>query len=222
MDEANFSEGKESRLLGGLLFRLYAVNWPRSRTWIRGLIKRLEGGEMLSLTLRRIFTAYHQVEVGLHSGGGAFIPNNLAPMTKVGRYCSIAYTARSFNANHPMNLKSSSALFYNPAMGYAQKDLLTRTSLTIEHDVWIGHNAVILPTVSHIDSGVVIGAGAVVHQDVPPYAIVVGHPARVVRYRFSQEKIEELLASRWWETPLAELLPEIEEFQQPLEGEQIR
>lgn len=177
---------------------------------------------MLSLTLRRIFAKYYKVEVELLSGGGAFIPNNLAPMTKIGRYCSIAYTARSFNANHPMNLKSSSALFYNPSMGYAKKDLLTRTSLTIEHDVWIGHNAVILPTVSHIGTGAVIGANSVVHQDVPPYAIVVGHPARVVRYRFSQEKIEELLASCWWDKPLTELLPDIEEFQQPLEGEQIR
>lgn len=222
MSNDNNRGGKEFPLLGGLLFQLYAIKWSRLRGWIRGLVKRLEGGELLSLTLRRIFSVYHQVEVGLHSGGGAFIPGNLAPMTKVGRYCSIAFTARSFNANHPMNLKSSSALFYNPALGYAQTDLLTRTALTIEHDVWMGHNAVILSTVSRIASGVVIGAGAVVHQDPPPYAVVVGYPARVVRYRFSKEMIEELLASRWWEKPLAELLLKIEDFQRPLEGENIR
>ena len=222
MSESNNSEGKEFPILGGLLFLLYSIKWSQLRGWIRGLVKRLEGGEMLSLTLRRIFSLHHQVEVALYSGGGAFIPGNLAPMTKVGRYCSIAFTARSFNANHPMNLKSSSALFYNPAMGYAKKDLLTRTALTIEHDVWMGHNAVILPTVSHISTGVVIGAGAVVHQDAPPYAVVVGHPARAVRYRFSKEIIKDLLASRWWEKPLVELLPEIEEYQRPLEGEEIR
>ena len=96
---------------------------------------------------------------------------------------------------------------------------LKRTELTIGNDVWIGHNAIILSGVSSIGDGAVIGAGAVLYKDVPPYAVVLGNPARVVRYRFSAEKIEELLESKWWEKSIDELLPEIESFQKPLETE---
>ncbi len=63
----------------------------------------------------------------------------------------------------------------------------------------------------------VIGAGAIVNQDVPPYAIMVGNPARVVRYRFSPEIIRQLEDSRWWEKSIEEHLPEFDSFQNPLE-----
>jgi len=52
-------------------------------------------------------------------------------------------------------------------------------------------------------------------MNVPPYSVVVGNPARIVRYRFPKEVIEELLASRWWEKDIEELLPDMKEFQQP-------
>jgi acetyltransferase-like isoleucine patch superfamily enzyme len=122
-----------------------------------------------------------------------------------------------------MNTKSTHALFYNPEFGYIEKDSLTRTHLTIGSDVFIGHNAILLPTVKTIGHGAIIGAGAVVHKDIPPYAVVVGNPARIVRYRFSKPTIDDLLAERWWEKPFDEIKQEIETFQKPLEGqEQIR
>ena len=65
--------------------------------------------------------------------------------------------------------------------------------------------------------GAVIGAGAIVNKNVPPYAVVVGNPARVVRYRFSQAVIDELLASKWWEKDIDELKPHLKEFQQHYE-----
>jgi virginiamycin A acetyltransferase len=68
-------------------------------------------------------------------------------------------------------------------------------------DVWIGDGAVILPGL-RIDHGAVIGANAVVTKDVPPYAIVGGTPARILKYRFPQEQIEALLVSQWWEYPV--------------------
>ena len=117
-----------------------------------------------------------------------------------------------------MNLKSTHPLFYNPFLGYAEKDLLTRTELTIGNDVWIGHNAILLSGVSSIGDGAIIGAGAVVHQDVPPYAVMVGNPARVIRYRFSEETIGKLLEEKWWEKSFDELKPEFGIFQKPLEG----
>ncbi|WP_318843234.1 CatB-related O-acetyltransferase [Gemmobacter serpentinus] len=67
-------------------------------------------------------------------------------------------------------------------------------------DVWIGDGAIIMPGVS-IGHGAIIGANAVVTTDVPPYAIVVGLPGRVLRYRFEAAQVQDLLASRWWDHP---------------------
>lgn len=69
--------------------------------------------------------------------------------------------------------------------------------VTIGNDVWIGYDAVVLPGLT-IGDGAVVGANAVVTKDVPPYAIVAGVPATILRYRFPPETIERLLALRWW------------------------
>ncbi len=69
--------------------------------------------------------------------------------------------------------------------------------ITIENDVWIGANAVILKGVK-IGNGAIIGAGTIVRDDVPPYAICIGNPGRIVKYRFDDEIIDLLLKSKWW------------------------
>lgn len=187
------------------------------------MVSRREGGQGTSTTLRRIFADYHGVEIGLHSDGGCFEPWAFDPGTTIGRYSSIAETATGWGANHPMNSKSSNALFYNPVMGLADVEPIERTKLTIGNDVWLGHNSIILSSVSSVGDGAVVGAGSVVNKDVPPYAVVVGHPARVVRYRFSDERIAELLEEQWWQYPLNELVKNgLDEFQRPLEGEKLR
>ncbi|HAK97046.1 MAG TPA: transferase [Planctomycetes bacterium] len=211
--------GRERHGLGGLLLKLYGFGRRGTRNLIRRIAIRTEGGEMRSLTLRRIFTRYHGVDIGVYTQG-AFVPGNIRAGTRIGRYCSFTTTARTFNANHPMNLMSSHAMFVNPKLGYTDKDLVPRVKLAIGNDVWLGHNSIILPSVTCIGDGAVIGAGTVVHKDVPPYAIVIGHPCRVVRWRFSQAVIDRLLASRWWDTAVEEL--DFAEFQRPLEGDEIR
>jgi acetyltransferase-like isoleucine patch superfamily enzyme len=125
--------------------------------------------------------------------------------TTVGRYCSIAGTARTLNRNHPLERKSSHAFFFNPVLKYCERDEAPYSALEIGNDVWIGHNAIILPHVRHIGDGAVVGAGAVVSKDVPPYAIVVGNPARVVKYRFSPGTIAALLEEKWWEKSMEEV-----------------
>jgi acetyltransferase-like isoleucine patch superfamily enzyme len=80
----------------------------------------------------------------------------------------------------------------------------TRGDVTIGNDVWIGYRSLILSGVT-IGDGAIVAAHAVVARDVPPYAIVVGNPARIVRYRFSPEIVERLLAVRWWDWPLEEI-----------------
>lgn len=74
----------------------------------------------------------------------------------------------------------------------------TKGPTIIGNDVWIGFRALILSGVT-IGDGAVIGAGAVVIHDVPPYSVVAGNPARIMRYRFEPEKIEQLLKLRWWQ-----------------------
>ena len=76
--------------------------------------------------------------------------------------------------------------------------------VTIGHDVWVGDRAIILDGVS-VGTGAIIAAGCVVHKNVPPYAIVGGNPMRVIRYRFSDSEIDQLLRSLWWARPENEL-----------------
>ena len=79
-----------------------------------------------------------------------------------------------------------------------------RGDTVVGNDVWIGQNATILPGV-HIGDGAVIGANAVVAKDVPPYAVVVGNPAVIKKYRFDQETIDLLLKLKWWDKDIEEI-----------------
>lgn len=198
------------------LVALYRLPSWRSRQLIRWLLYKLEGGSVYSISLRRIMQSHFGIEVGMYTHGGWITPFHLDEGTVVGRYCSIADTARTITHNHPITTRSTSGLFFHPYFGLVKKNPVTHTRLVIGNDVWLGHNSVVLPTVHSIGDGAVIGAGAVVHKDVPPYAIVMGHPARVIGYRFDEARIQELLASRWWEKPLEQLVPDLESFLHPL------
>ena len=69
-----------------------------------------------------------------------------------------------------------------------------------------------MPSVGTIGDGAVVAAGAVVNKEVPPYAVVVGNPARIVRYRFDPATIERLLAEKWWEKSIEEIRPDAGEY----------
>ncbi|MGO4667004.1 CatB-related O-acetyltransferase [Bosea sp. 2YAB26] len=81
---------------------------------------------------------------------------------------------------------------------------VSRGDVVIGHDVWLGSQALILSGV-RIGHGAVIGARAVVTKDVPPYGVVAGNPARLLRHRLTEEKIATLLASQWWAWPEADI-----------------
>ena len=213
----NRKEGTEAWLIGKLLFKLYGLsNCGSFRSLIRNIVLRLEGGGHYSHTIRRIFSVYHQVEIGMYTKDPCSYVSQFPPGTKIGRYSGIYPTVRAFSANHPMDRKSTHAFFFNPNLGYAKSDI-TRTKLTIGNDVCIYHNAIILPSVNRIGDGAVIGAGAVVTKDVPDFAVVVGNPARVIRFRFPEHIQETIRRSKWWDKDIEELEANLEDFLHPLE-----
>lgn len=220
----DINEGKASVLCSSVLFHLYrATENQKFRTFLRRLILRLEGGPMYSLTIRRIYGRFHGLNVGLYTIGPCEAgPYNFDPGTSIGRYCSIYYTVRTLTRDYPHFTNADHGLFFDSAFGAGGDSSAPSRRLEIGNDVFIGHNAIILPSTEHIGHGAFIGAGAVVSSSVPPYAVVTGNPGRIVRYRFSEKKIKELLDLKWWQKSLKELANEIEDFQKPLEGDAIR
>lgn len=202
-----------NKFISGILFRIYRYKHHRLRYLVLKIIKMAEGGVFYSKTIRDIYRHYHNVEVGMYTQYEFPSIASIDRHTKIGRYCSIASNARIFNRSHPLEFKSTHAFFFNPILGICDFDPVNYIPLEIGHDVYIGHSVIILPHVRTIGTGSSIGAGAVVNKDVPPYAVVIGNPSRIVRYRFPNEIIEELLASRWWEKSIEELKPHLREFQ---------
>lgn len=112
--------------------------------------------------------------------------------SEIGNYCSIASSVKIGQGEHDIKKVSTSSLFY-----HNKYEELTKGDCIIGNDVWIGANAIVLRGVT-IGNGAVVGGGAVVTNDVPPFAIVVGSPARILKYRFDKKKIKNITDSNWW------------------------
>lgn len=128
--------------------------------------------------------------------------NSLIQNTNIGNYCSIAHEVICGLGRHPLDLFSTSPIFYrrnNPLyLQIVNKDIEFDEYLPINigNDVWIGARAIIMDGVN-IGNGAVIAAGAVVTKDVPPYAIVGGVPAKIIKYRSEQDFVDKQL-KEWW------------------------
>lgn len=162
------------------------------------VLRLLKRDQFASILLRKYFQSKYNIEVGMYSYG-CFCPVRIAQGTKIGRYCSIADTVRILNGNHGLNYLTLHPYTYNVNLGVVNAETITRSRCLIADDVWIGHNAIILPNARFIGRGSVIAAGAVVTKDVLPYSIVGGNPAKLIRMRFSEKIIEQIESSGWWE-----------------------
>ncbi|MHB9131488.1 MAG: CatB-related O-acetyltransferase [Armatimonadota bacterium] len=127
---------------------------------------------------------------------------------QIGKFCSIGHYCLIGMFEHPTDYVSTSPFLYGEGNIFGMTPLhndLANPPI-IGNDVWIGGQSIILQGV-HIGDGAIIAGGAVVTKDVPPYAIVGGTPAKVIRMRFDQDKIGYLCRLRWWDLPV-DVLPQ--------------
>lgn len=117
-----------------------------------------------------------------------------------GRFCSIGCFVRIGLPRHRIDAVSTHPFLEGPT--------LENQRTVIGNDVWIGAGAILLGHNGglRIGDGAIVGAGAVVTRDVPPYAIVGGNPARIIRYRFDERTIKKLLDIKWWDWPPAKIM----------------
>lgn len=163
-------------------------------------------------------TVFDSSKTGIHNSIGAncylynssigdftYLSSSVAIMnTIIGKFCSIAQGVCIGLGEHPSSkFASTHPAFFSPhrQCGYTFANDTYFPEMGVNHignDVWIGVNAIILNNVN-VGNGAIIGAGAVVTKDVPAYAIVVGSPAKVLRYRFTEQEIDKLQKTQWWD-----------------------
>lgn len=165
---------------------------------------RVDAGRRLSVGLFSTLRCDIRVEQGDVSIGHCSYSNSDMAQASCGNYCSIGEGVLLGPSRHPLNRLTTHPLTYlSVAWPYRRFPLRQQPfdgvwkQVRIGHDVWIGSGAVVMGGVT-VGTGAVIAAHAVVTEDVPPYAIVAGVPARILRFRFDEALVSRLLALAWW------------------------
>jgi len=134
-----------------------------------------------------------------------FAGDTSAVYCKIGKFCSIASHVRINPGNHPQwRVMQHHCTYRRVQYGFDIKDdeeffqWRRNHNVEIGNDVWLGHGVIVMPGIK-IGTGAVVGSGAVVTKDIPPYAVSVGVPAKVVKKRFADDIIEKIIATKWWD-----------------------
>lgn len=185
-------------------------------TFLNGQRVRFSPGTVLSVSQNVSLEPYTTFPVGerfFPMGAFSYSRSVLPVNTIVGRYTSIATGVSRMGANHPLHRFTTSSVSYEQHSTALNAYLTTHPTdfeitgelpatdlpVIIGNDVWIGQNVIFASSGITVNDGAVVAANAVVTKDVPPYAIVAGNPARIVKYRFDLATIQRLLALRWWQ-----------------------
>lgn len=178
-----------------------------------------------------------ETRIGKYSSG-QLCKGNHPLIESIGSFCSFAEGV-CVHGNHPMNYISTHTMLYKGSPNAPIDGLFPYDSykgarwyiegvnpkgtiegekrITIGNDVWLGRNVVIV-NYSNIGNGVIAGAGAIITKDVPDYAVVVGVPARIIRYRFKPEQIDALNRIKWWDWTDDEIRERFDDFYLPIEA----
>jgi acetyltransferase-like isoleucine patch superfamily enzyme len=192
-------------------------NTSSEPAFLHGIIRLNAGARIVKSTIRGPLFLNKNSQIGPDVVSGKYFGMNencFVARATVGSFGAIGARTAINPFNHPTSWLSTNEFQYHPKSfdwvdEYNDFVRLERTPdmfkhVTIGNDVWTGHNVNVMAGVN-IGDGAVIAAGSVVTKDVPPYAIVGGVPATVIRYRFSEKTIERLLRVKWWELELSQL-----------------
>jgi phosphonate metabolism protein (transferase hexapeptide repeat family) len=142
-------------------------------------------------------------------------PASVILESTIGKFCSIGSGVQIVLGSHPTDFVSTHPVFYSnskPFKTYSKENYVQEyLPVSIGNDVWIGDGALVMGGVS-IGDGAVVAARAVVTKDVPPYAIVGGVPAKIIRYRFNENEISQLLKIKWWDWEESKIQSKSSEF----------
>lgn len=184
--------------------RLYYIE--KHNAAVGNLVTNINGGNISKLA--KISTP---AQVGdCYIGDYTYVSgNSVMCLTTIGKFCSIGPNFFCGFGVHPTNGLSTSPAFYSThkqcGITFSETDKITENlPIKIGNDVFIGMNVTVLDGVT-IGDGAIIGAGAVVSKDIPPYAIAVGSPIRIIKYRFDEPTIAKLLSIKWWDFSLNQL-----------------